>query len=109
MSFNDALDLLTRNCVSAFAEDEGFLYEPASGTAKTVDAVFDHNYQLVTVVGGAEVASFHPALKVHAKDFNRDIAEDDRFTHLKTGKIYLVRNVQPDSGYGLLVILHSED
>ncbi len=107
MSFNDALDLLTRNCMTAFGEEEGFRYEPASGTPRVVDAVFDRNYQLVSVADG--VASVHPVVKVHAKDFDRPISEDDRFIHLKTGKVYLVRDVQPDSGYGILVILHLED
>ncbi len=107
MSFNDALDLLTRNCVAAFAEEDGFLYEPASGASKTVDGVFDRNYQLASAADG--VASVHPVVKVHAKDFEREISEDDRFTHLKTGKVYLVREVQPDSGYGILVILHLAD
>lgn len=107
MSFNDALDLLTRNCIDAFAEEEGFLYESASGASRQVNAVFDQNYQLVSAADG--VASVHPVAKVHAKDFARDILEDDRFTHLKTGKAYLVKEVQPDSGYGVLVILHSEN
>ena len=109
MSFNHALDRLMKNCVTAFAEEDGFLYQPATGESKMVDAVFDHNYQLISLANGAEVSSFHPALKVHAKDFTQDIQEDDRFTHCKTGKVYLAREVHPDSGYGLVVILHSED
>lgn len=108
MSFNQALDHLMRTCVTVFEEDGRFLYE-SEGVAKKVSAVFDCNYQLVTVADGAEVSSYHPAVKVHAKDFDRDIREDDRFTHLESGKVYLVREVQSDSGYGLVVILHSED
>ncbi len=109
MSFNRALNLLTRNCVKVFAEEEGFLYEPPSGASKQVDAVFDHNYQLVSFSGGAEVSSYHPAVKVHARDFEQDILEDARFTHISTGKVYRVREVRPDSGYGMVVILHSEE
>ncbi len=108
MSFNDALDLMTSICIDVFAEDGDFLYE-SPGISKTVQAVFDQNHQMVTVRDGAEVSSFHPVVKVHAKDFDQPIQEDDVFTQLSTGKRYLVKDVQPDSGYAILVILHSEE
>jgi hypothetical protein len=110
MDFNAACDSLTRICVDTFKERGGFVFTPADGgEARVVDAVFDRNHQMVELVDGAQVSSFHPAVKVHRKDFPDGISEGDRFTHVASGKIYAARDVQADSGYAAVAILHLEE
>lgn len=108
--FDAAMDALMRDCVDEFASDGGFLHEPASGdVAKKVEAVFDDDHEFVSLDGGTQVSSFHPVLSVHSRDFPQGIRRGDRFVRLLTGVRYVVRDVQPDSGFGILVILHVEE
>lgn len=112
MDFDRLLDGLTRVCVNTFQSGDGktpgFLYESSTGS-QTVSAVFDHNYQLVTLIDGAEISTFRPVVKVHAKDFPAPIEPGDKFTQIATGKVFTVEDVQPDSGFALVVILHTEE
>ena len=104
--FQEALSDLMQVCGQVFGE--AFDYTPVNGeTRQIANCIFDHNYQTVDLQNGAEVASVHPAIGVHEKDFPDPIQLNDRFTHIATGREYRVINVQPDSGYRLLVILHS--
>lgn len=105
--FDGALDDLARICVEEFPEDEDFTHVSPSLTRR-VKGVFDRNHESVSLLDGAEVSSFHPAIFVRAGDFPGGVEAGDRFVRGKTGETFAVEDVQPDSGSGLFVILHQE-
>ncbi|MDR1518796.1 MAG: hypothetical protein LBU23_01445 [Planctomycetota bacterium] len=110
MDFNTACERLTRICVDTFKERGGFVFTPADGgEARTVDAVFDRNHQMIELVDGAQVSSYRPIVKVHRKDFPDGVREGDLFIHVASGKAYKAMDVQEDSGYAAMVILHETE
>lgn len=106
MDFDSLIDDATRTCIGTLG-GEAFDHVSDEKTAR-VTVIFDHNYRLEDI-GDASIATYRPVLKAHAKDFPAPIEPGDAFVQVATGKRFEVVDIQPDSGYGLLIILHSEE
>lgn len=77
------------------------LYTPRGLPAfRLADAVFDAEFEQVTVNGdGSTSSSRRPVLGVRVALFPRAPAQDDKVRIPSTGKLYVVKDVQPD-GHG---------
>lgn len=106
MNFASLVDDMTRTCIEMLG-GEAFDHICKSGTT-LVTVIFDSNYKLEDI-GDASIATYRPVLKAHAKDFPEPVEAGDVFIQAATGKRFEVVDVQPDSGFGLIIILHSED
>jgi len=82
-------------------------YTPAVGAPFTINGVFDEGSQPLTVVDPQAVNAVLPRLGIRLSEFPsgydpRD-AQDDRFTVIRTGVTYVVRDGRPDShGWAML-------
>ena len=75
------------------------VYQPQSGSAYTVDGVFDDAYAEIDPISGLMATTVENTFGARLAAFQAVPVAGDAITIPRLGKTYLVRNVQPD-GHG---------
>lgn len=102
----DAMVLTPLN--SVFGEE--ITYIPSSTrTAVTVSGVFDEGYTQIDSIGeGVGASTVSPVLGVRAADFTATPRQRDELVRVKTGRRYVVKDVQPDSHGHIKLLLNAK-
>jgi hypothetical protein len=95
---------LTAPCNASFGEPA--IYQPAAGGSTAINGVFDEAYEELTLTkDGSSVTSASPILGMQPSDLPAPPLRGDRLTILRTGEIFIVKEVRPDShGWAILML-----
>lgn len=102
--FDDDVDDVMRACVEEFGNGK-FLHIKSGAL---FDGIFDANHITVELVEGQEISTVRPAIKAHRKDFTQQPKIGDSIRNENTGQTFVIRDVQPDSGFALVILVHLE-
>lgn len=84
---------------------EPAVFTPFDGDDYQVSAIFDDAYQGVVMAGGMPVNSTGPIAGVRLAEFVVLPQQDDRLFRVKTGELFAIKDVQPDSHGGAKLLL----
>ena len=91
--------------IDVFGEPATF--SPAVGASFDFMGIFDNAYKEISMSDfGTEITSVYPVIGINLADFPNVPLQGDSLTIQGTGKTYIVRDVQPDSHGGAMLILN---
>lgn len=101
MAWSDRAGLVLAAALREFGQ--AITYTPSGGSPATLTAIFDSDYQLVSLGGDVEIDAVGPVLGVRLADFASPPAQGDAATVGSAS--YVVRSVHPDGQGGAKLLL----
>lgn len=101
MAWSDRAALVLAAALREFGQ--AITYTPEGGSPATLTAIFDSDYQLVSLGGDVEIDAVGPVLGVRLADFASPPAQGDAATVGSAS--YVVRSVHPDGQGGAKLLL----
>ena len=101
MAWSDRADRILVASVREFGQ--AITHTPVSGSAQSISAIFDADYQLISLGGDVEITAVGPVLGVRLADFTAPPAKGDAVTIGSAH--YSVRSVHPDGQGGAKLLL----
>lgn len=86
---------------------EPAIFTPFDGDDYSITAIFDDAYQSISVAGGMPVNTTQPIAGVRLAEFPVLPQQDDRLLRPKTGELFAIKDVQPDSHGGAKLLLQA--
>lgn len=82
-------------------------YVAIDGTLSAINGVFDEAYlEIIPTDDGSAISSLSPVCGVQSSSLPNSPKQKDRLTRIKTGKTYIVKDVQPDGHGHVLLFLN---
>lgn len=96
---------LTAPCTQLLGEP--VIYSPAAGGSFTIRGVFDEAFKEVQLDNdGAPMTSVSPILGMQPGDLPAPPLKGDHLTLVRTGDLFRVKEVRPDSHGGAILLLN---